>query len=54
MEATDFKVGDRVEGGKGEDYDTGRIESIEGAVVIVAWDSGVKTPASLSSLRKID
>lgn len=50
----EFDPGDRVEGGEGDDHDTGRIESVEGAVAIVAWDSGVKTPACLRSLRRVD
>lgn len=48
-----LKTGDRVEGGQGEDHDTGRIESIDGDTALVAWDSGVKTPAPLSILRAI-
>jgi hypothetical protein len=48
-----LRVGDAVEGGHGEDYDTGRIESIEGDTAIVAWDSGVKTPAGVEMLRRL-
>lgn len=49
-----FDPGDRVEGGEGEDYDTGRIESIDGTVAFIAWDSCVKAPACPRSLRRID
>lgn len=45
--------GARVEAGTGDDYDTGRVESIDGAMALVAWDSGIKTPAPLSDLRAI-
>lgn len=41
----------RVEAGEGEDRDTGRIESIDGDMALVAWDSGVKTPCPLADLR---
>lgn len=47
-------VGDRVEGGKGEDHDTGRVERIDSLkMAFVAWDSGVKTPAPICDLRVI-
>lgn len=48
-----LRVGDVVEGGHGEDYDTGRIESIDGDTAFVAWGSGVKTPASIKMLRRL-
>lgn len=35
----------------GDDHDTGRIESIDGDMAYVAWDSGVKTPCPLADLR---
>lgn len=41
--ATELKVGQRVEGGCGEDHDTGRVQAIDGDQVTVAWDSGVVT-----------
>lgn len=48
-------AGDRVEGGQGEDYDTGRVESVEAdGSCVVAWDSGVKTRATLAALEVID
>lgn len=49
-------VGDRVEGGDGEDYDAGSVISIDADndAATVAWDSGVSTPADLSSLRVIE
>lgn len=44
-------VGDRVSGGKGEDYDAGRVlEIIDAERVDVAWDSGVRTPAVAADL----
>lgn len=51
-----LSIGDRVEGGKGEDRDTGRIVAILDAPkgscdVEVAWDSGVRTPAISSDLE---
>ena len=48
-----IKVGDRVEGGKGDDHDTGRVVSIDkkARVAIVAWDSLVMTPAPLDILK---
>lgn len=54
-----FEIGSRVSGGKGEDADTGRvvahIEPPQGECdVMVAWDSGVRTPAVSSDLRRID
>ena len=45
-------VGDRVEAGKGEDHDTGRVERIDSIdAAVVARDSGVKTPADIRALR---
>lgn len=49
-----IEVGDRVEAGDGDDYDTGRVERIDGDSAIVAWDSGVKTPMDLTALRVIE
>jgi len=42
-----LRVGDRVQAGKGEDFDTGRIVSIDAKthVAVVAWDTLVMTPA---------
>jgi hypothetical protein len=57
-----FEIGDRVQGGKGEDHDTGIVIADDGdeagtlhdpnnrdGNVLVAWDSGVRTwtPVSL-------
>ena len=53
MDEQQIEVGDRVEGGEGEDRDTGRVERIEGDTAFVAWDSGVKTSAPISALRRI-
>jgi len=47
-------VGKRVEGGIGEDHDTGRVLGvIDARRVEVAWDSGVRTPAYISDLTEI-
>lgn len=47
-------IGARVEGGDGEDHDTGTVrEHLDGAQVLVAWDSGVVTPAPASILTVI-
>lgn len=47
----EWNVGDRVEGGKGEDYDTGTIHSIDEDQVTVSWDSGVRTTQPASIIR---
>ena len=47
-------IGARVEGGDGDDYDTGTVrQHMAGAQVLVAWDSGVTTPAPASILTVI-
>lgn len=51
MILSNVQIGSHVEAGYGEDYDTGRVESIEGDAAFVAWDSGVKTVAAVSRLR---
>lgn len=48
----ELKVGDRVQGGKGDDYDTGIINSIEDGMAVVAWDSHVVTPCPVELLKK--
>jgi hypothetical protein len=41
-----------VEGGEGEDHDTGHVERIDGeTMAFVSWDSGVKTPCPIADLR---
>ena len=40
--------GMRVAAGSGEDYDNGRIDSINGNLAQVSWDSGVCTPLNLT------
>lgn len=40
--------GMRVAAGSGEDYDNGRIDSINGDMAQVSWDSGVRTPLNLT------
>ncbi len=51
-----IKEEDRVEAGEPgtEDYDTGRVISIEGAVATVAWSSGVRTPIPMAALRLVE
>ena len=47
-------IGARVEGGEGDDYDTGTVrEHMAGAQVLVDGDSGVTTPAPASILMVI-
>lgn len=47
-------VGERVEGGTGEDHDTGRVIDDHGdGTVMVAWDSHVTTPAPVAILRAL-
>ena len=41
--------GNRVSAGYGEDNDTGTVDSIEGDVAVVRWDSLVVTPLQLDS-----
>jgi len=40
--------GTKVEAGKGEDYDTGVIHSIDGDMAVVGWQSGVNTPCPIA------
>lgn len=47
-----LKVGDRVEAGEGDDYDTGRIGAIDGDMATVQWDSHVVTQSPLSTLSR--
>ena len=42
--------GMRVAAGTGEDYDNGRIDSIEGDIAQVSWDSEVRTPLNLTQV----
>ncbi len=47
-------VGQRVEAGAGDDHDTGTVERVmRSGAVFVSWDSGVKTPADVASLRRL-
>lgn len=50
--ATGISVGMRVEGGEGEDHDTGIVDSIDGETAIVRWDSHVVTPCPVKLLRR--
>lgn len=49
-----FARGTRVEGGEPgtEDHDTGRVVSVKGDMVTVAWDSGVTTTQRRDALRR--
>jgi hypothetical protein len=45
-------IGRRVEAGEGDDYDTGEVYGgVDAETVLVAWDSHVKTPAPVATLR---
>lgn len=46
-------VGDRVGGGEGPDYDTGRIDDFDGEFAVVSWDSLVVTKSHVGGLVKI-
>ena len=48
--------GMEVEGGEGDDYDTGIINTLsdDGETCTVNWESGVTTPCSLSALSRYD
>jgi hypothetical protein len=47
-----MNIGDRVEGGNTpEDFDTGTVLGVTGGVVLVAWDSGVRTSQPAELLR---
>ena len=52
MTLNEIEVGDRVAAGEGQDYDEGKIISIDSPEqVTVSWDSGVRTPAFLNDLN---
>jgi hypothetical protein len=53
MTARKIKPGARVEAGKGEDHDTGRVVEINGEMAVVAWDSGVRTPCPVTDLVRV-
>lgn len=63
MAKNDFPVGTQVEGGAGDDRDTGTVIEAVGADarhsmasgdnVFVAWDSGVRTWTPASDLRVV-
>lgn len=51
-EALCWEVGDRVEGGEGDDHDTGRVAVVRAdGQVTVAWDSCIETTQPGSLLR---
>lgn len=50
-----LKVGDRVCGGEGQDYDEGIVDEITGPdSCVVRWDSLVTTPCDISALKVIN
>jgi hypothetical protein len=53
LAARDELVGERVESGKPgtEDEDAGTVVSVADGVAVVAWDSEVRTPCDIASLR---
>jgi hypothetical protein len=53
MATNRFKVNDRVEGGSGDGYDTGRVVDVDGGYVTVAWDSGVLTTIHPDIVRPV-
>lgn len=48
-----IKIGDRVTAGEGEDRDTGSVQSVEGDMATVSWDSGVATPCPVADLDEM-
>jgi hypothetical protein len=53
MSQSKIRKGDRVEAGRGEDYDTGVVQSLgKNGFAVVGWDSGVSTPIHKSELRR--
>lgn len=49
-----LEPGDRVCAGEADDYDTGTIDSVDGDIAIVRWDSGVTTPCPFERLFSLD
>jgi hypothetical protein len=53
-----FSLRSRVEGGRGDDRDTGRVGTYDvvgdDLVTLVHWDSGVSTPTSVRILSAVD
>ena len=54
VERARISVGMRVCSGEGEDYDTGRVDAIDGDMAIVSWDSLVvtRTPVKFLSPKQ--
>ena len=52
----EINVGDKVEGGTvgTEDYDTGRVVSVNGDQIEVAWGSGARTTQSAELLSVVE
>jgi hypothetical protein len=45
--------GARVEGGQGDDHDTGVVDRVDGDMATVRWDSGVVTQCPVEYLRRV-
>jgi hypothetical protein len=53
LEAAGFAIGDRIQAGRGEDHDTGRIiATIDARLARVAWDSGVVTSCPIADMSR--
>lgn len=50
MNSTEIEIGMRVEAGKGDDHDTGKVMEIEGDQALVAWQTQVRTWAPIADL----
>lgn len=48
-----ISIGDRVEGGRGEDHDTGVVLEVDGPMVTVQWDSYQTTTGPRDGLRLV-
>lgn len=55
LRAAGFAIGDRIQAGRGEDRDTGRIvAAIDAGLCRVAWDSGVVTPCAITDMTRAE
>jgi hypothetical protein len=50
---TKLTEGDRIEAGKGEDRETGNVLAVDGDMVTVGWDSGVRTTQTVAELEAL-
>jgi hypothetical protein len=48
-----IEIGMRIHAGEGEDYDTGTVQSIEGAMATASWDTLTVTCCPLEMLRPL-